>query len=85
MEIGIERDNGKYIGHKIEGEIINGLYQTVETKKIGDNCKNFDIHLVDPAEGRVTSKLSKRDKLCILPIKYDKINHVQFLVGNDLS
>ncbi|WNH13047.1 hypothetical protein [Thalassobellus suaedae] len=85
MEIGIERDNGKYVGYKIDGEIINGLYQTVELDKIADNCKNFDIKVEKPKNGMVASKMSKRDNLCILTMKFDKENQVQFLVGNDLN
>ena len=85
MEIGIERDNGKYVGYKIDGEIINGLYQTVELDKIADNCKNFDIKVEKPKNGMVASKMLKRDNLCILTIKFDEKNQVQFLVGNDLN
>ena len=85
MEIGIERDNGKYVGYKIDGEIINGLYQTVELDKIADNCKNFDIKVEKPKNGIVASKMSKRDNLCILTMKFDEKNQVQFLVGNDLN
>ena len=85
MEIRIERDNGKYVGYKIDGEIINGLYQTVELDKIADNCKNFDIKVENPKNGMVASKMSKRDNLCILTMKFDEGNQVQFLVGNDLN
>ena len=85
MEIGIERDNGKHVGYKIDGEIINGLYQTIEIEKITDNCTNFDIKVDNPKDGMVASKMSKRDNLCILTMKFDKENQVQFLVGNDLN
>ena len=85
MEIGIERDNGKYIGYKIDGEIINGLYQTVDNGKISDNCKNFDIYVENPKENSITTKMSKRDNLCIVTIKFDAKNKVQYLVGNDLD
>ncbi|RKE89427.1 hypothetical protein [Ichthyenterobacterium magnum] len=85
MEIGIERDNGKVVGYKIDGEIINGLYITLEFDKVSDNCKNFGIQLETPKDGTIAQKLSKRDNLCIVTLKIDKENQVQYLVGNDMS
>ena len=85
MEIGIERDNGKFVGYKIDGEIINGLYQTVDNEKIIANCKNFDIHVENPKENSIKTKMSKRDNLCIVTIKFDENNQVQYLVGNVLD
>lgn len=85
MEIGIERDNGKVIGYKIDGEIINGLYITLEFDKVTDNCVNFGIQVETPKDGIIAQKLSKRDNLCIVTLKIDKENQVQYLVGNDMS
>lgn len=59
MEIGIEKDSGKYIGYKIDGEIINGLYQTLDSEKIADNCKNFDIKIDNPKNGAIATKCPK--------------------------
>jgi len=85
MEIGIERDNGKIANYKVDGEIINGLYQTIDFKKVEDNCKNFGIEIETPKDGVIASKLSKREKLCIVTFKIDKENQVQYLVGNDMN
>tara|TARA_R110002049_G_scaffold250486_2_gene424845 strand:- start:496 stop:864 length:369 start_codon:yes stop_codon:yes gene_type:complete len=85
MEIGIERDNGKVVGYKIDGEIINGLYITLEFDKVNENCSNFGIQIETPKDGIIAQKLSKRDNLCIVTLKIDKENQVQYLVGNDMS
>ena len=85
MKIGIETDNGKVTGYEIDGEIINGLYQTIDFKKVEDNCKNFGIEIETPKDGVIASKLSKRENLCIITLKVDKENQVQYLVGNDMN
>jgi len=85
MEVGIQRDNGKVVGYKIDGEIINGLYITLEFDKVNDNCKNFGIQIENPKDGMVAQKLSKRDDLCIVTMRFDKENQVQYLVGNDMN
>lgn len=85
MEIGIEIDNGKHIGYKIDTEIIKGLYQTFKFEKIIGNCKNLEINLEIPKNERVNSKMSKRDNICVLTMIFDKDNGIQFLVGRDLS
>lgn len=85
MEVGIERDNGKVVGYKIDNEIINGLYITLEFDKVNDNCTNFGIHIENPKDGMVAQKLSKRDNLCIVTMRFDKENQVQYLVGNDMN
>ena len=85
MEIGIEIDNGKHIGYKIDTEIIKGLYQTFEFEKIIDNCKSFDINVEIPKNEMVNSKMSKRNNICVLTMIFDKDNGIQFLVGSDMS
>ncbi len=85
MKIGIERDNGKTVGYKIDYEIINGLYQTVELEKIMDNCANFDIKVHNPKNGMVALKMSKQDNVCIMTMKYDEENLNQYLIGSDLN
>jgi hypothetical protein len=85
MTIGIETGNGKVIRYEIDEEVINGLYQTLDFKKVGDNCKNFDIEIDTPKDGVIASKLSKRENLCIITMKIDEENQVQYLVGNNMS
>lgn len=85
LKIGIERDNGKIIGYRIDGEVINGLYITLDIEKINENCENFEIEIGNPKKGVIRHKLSKRDNLCILTIRFDKENQVQYLVGNDMD
>ncbi|WP_100616407.1 hypothetical protein [Confluentibacter citreus] len=85
MEIGIEKDNGKVIGYKIDGEIINGLYITLEFDKVTENCTNFGIQVEIPKDGIIAQKLSKRNNLCIVTLIIDKENQVQYLVGNDMN
>ena len=85
MEIGIERDNGKVVGYKIDGEIINELQITIEFDKVNENCSNFGIQIETPKDGIIAQKLSKRGNLCVVTLKIDKENQVQYLVGNDMS
>ena len=85
MKIGIEKENGEVDDYEIDGEIINGLYITLEFDKVNENCKNFEIQLETPEDGTVANKLSKRNNLCIVTLKIDNENQVQYLIGDDMD
>ncbi|MBO0324049.1 hypothetical protein J0X14_17200 [Muricauda sp. CAU 1633] len=85
MTIGIKEESGKTIGYEIDGEIINGLYQTIELDKIKENCQKFEINVEIPTDGKVATHISKQGNLCIVTCVFDTKNQVQFLIGNDMS
>ena len=85
MEIGIETNKGKIEGYKIDGEIIDGLYSTTNTEKVNSNCKIFGIQIEAPKEGVITYNFSKMDNLCVLTMKIDEENIIQYLIGVDMS
>jgi hypothetical protein len=84
--IGIEGDNGNIIDYLIDGIVIDGLYFTADFKRVTANCKNFDIEIEEPkSENIVSTKVSKRDNISILTLKFDSENQVQYLIGNDMK
>ena len=84
--IGIEGDNGNIIDYLIDGIVIDGLYFTTDFKKVTANCKNFDIEIEQPkSENIVSTKVSKRDNISILTLKFDSENQAQYLIGNDMK
>ena len=85
MEIGIETNKGQIEGFKIDGEIIDGLYSTINIEKVNSNCEIFEIQMEAPKEGVIAHKFSKMDNLCILTMKIDDKNIIQYLIGNDMS
>lgn len=85
MEIGIETNKGQIEGYKIDGEIIDGLYSTTNTGKVNSNCKVFGIQIEAPNEGAITYNFSKMNNLCVLTMKIDEENIIQYLIGVDMS
>lgn len=85
MTIGIKEQTGEIIGYKIDGEIINGLYQTTDVSKIHENCENFKIIVEVPQDNRVATHISKQVNIAIVTCMFDTKNKIQFLVGNDMN
>ena len=85
LQLGIENDSGKIIGYKIDGTIVDGLYATFDFDKVNDNINNFDIEVENPAENMLVQKMSKREEMCIITIRFNENQQVQYIVCPDLN
>lgn len=85
LQIGIENENGEIIGYKIDGTIVDGLYATFKFDKINENIKNFEIEVENPAENMLVQKMSKREKMCIITIRFNENEQVQYIACPDLN
>lgn len=85
LQVGIENDYGKIVAYNIDSDIIEGLYITVDSQKIRENCENFNIEITSWKDDSQDTKMSKRDNLVILTIKIDMNKIIQFLIGDDMN
>lgn len=85
LELGVENDNGDIVNFKVDGIIINGLYETVELKKVRENIDNFEIDVNYEYSSGIKWYLSKRDRVVIVSMVVDDKNMAQYLVGDDMD
>ena len=80
LKVGITDKNGELAGFRIDGEIVTGLFLTINPEKIKDNCEDFEINFNDK-----NSNISKRSNVSIFTIKFKEDNLIQYLIAEDLS
>jgi len=84
LEIKIKDENKKEGIYKVDKNIVDGLFLTVDNSKVIENSKAFNID-VTQEDGKVKTVLKSLDKVAIVTIVVNPQTQFQYFVGGDLN
>ena len=84
LELKIKDENKKEGIYKVDKNIVNGLFLTVDNTKVIENSKAFNIDLKQE-NGKVKTVLKSLDKVAIVTIVVNEKTQFQYFVGGDLN
>jgi len=84
--IGIKGDRGEIIEFLTDNLVVKGLFTTIDTQKINENCKKLNIRIdFNESENGIKKNITKRGNISIITQKFDDQNQIQYLVSDDLD
>ena len=84
LELKIKDENKKEGIYKVDKNIVDGLFLTVDNTKVIENSNAFNIDLKQE-NGKVKTVLKSLDKVAIVTIVVNEKTQFQYFVGGDLN
>ncbi len=84
LELKIKNEKKEDIIYHADKNIVEGLYLTVDSAKVKENCKALNIDL-SQEEGKVKTVLKSLNKVTVVTIIVNAQTQFQYFVGGDLN